>query len=79
MREEVLHTIFLELHKVYYALYKYRCLDILEVCGVGPSSLRLLCRYWEMLHMVGQAGGYYGEPFRGERGVNQGGALLPTI
>ena len=29
--------------------------------------------------MVVQAGGYYREPFHGERGVTQGDALSPTI
>ena len=29
--------------------------------------------------MVAHAGGYYGSPFRGERGVTQGDPMLPTI
>ena len=29
--------------------------------------------------MVARAGGYYSAPFRGERGVNQGDQLSPTI
>ena len=29
--------------------------------------------------MVAWAGGYYGEPFRGKRGVTQGEPLLPII
>ena len=29
--------------------------------------------------MVARTGGYYGAPFRGERGVTQGDPLLPTI
>ena len=49
MREEFLHTIFLELHKAYNALDRFRCLDILEGYGVGTRSLRLLHRYWELL------------------------------
>ena len=35
-REEVLFLIFLDLHKAYYALYRSRCLEILEGYGVGP-------------------------------------------
>ena len=35
-REEVLYLIFLDLHKAYDALYKSRCLDILEGYGVVP-------------------------------------------
>ena len=36
LREEVLYVIFLDLHKAYDALDRSRCLDILEVYGVGP-------------------------------------------
>ena len=42
MREEVLYTIFLDLHKVYGALYRERCLEILEGCRVVSRALRLL-------------------------------------
>ena len=41
-REEVLHIIFLDLQKVYDALYRDRYLDILEGYGVGPRTLQLL-------------------------------------
>ena len=57
MREEVLHSIFPDLHKEYDALYRSRCLDILEGYGVGPMDLRLLRKYWERLQMVTQVGG----------------------
>ena len=56
MREEVLHTIFLDLHKAYNTLNRSRCLDILEGYEVGPRSLRRLCRYWGRLHMVARKG-----------------------
>ena len=35
-REEVLYVIFLDLHKAYYALDRFRCLEILEGYGVVP-------------------------------------------
>ena len=79
MREAVIHTIFLDLHKAYYALDRSRCLDILEGYGAGYRSLRLLHRYWERLKIVARAGGYYRESFHGERGVTQGEPLQPTI
>ena len=44
MREVVLHTIFLDLHKAYYALERFRLLDILEGYGVGPKALCILHR-----------------------------------
>ena len=69
LRDAVLHAVFLDLHKAYDSLDRFRCLDILEVYDVGPRALRLLRSYWEWIKMVAQVGGYYGEPFCGERGV----------
>ena len=45
MREEILYEIFLNIHKVYDALYPYMCLDILAGYGVGPRDLQLLRKY----------------------------------
>ena len=36
LREDVLYMIFLDLHRVYDALERYRCLKILDGYGVGP-------------------------------------------
>ena len=71
--------LFLDLHKVYYALDRYRCLDILEGYDVDPRACRLLRTYWWRSSMVARAGGYYGEDFKGARGVTQGNPLSPTI
>ena len=46
---------------------------------MGSMSLRLLQKYWERLKMVARAGGYYGSPSRGERGVTQGDPMSQTI
>ena len=56
-----------------------RCLEILEGYGVRPSARRLLKTYWRRLTLVVRAGGYYGEAFKGARGVTQGDPLSPTI
>ena len=79
MRGAVLHAIFLDLHKAYNVLDSSRCLGILEGYGVRLRSLCLLLQYWERLRILARAGGYYGAPFHGERGVTQGNPLLPTI
>ena len=71
MREEVLYVIFLELTKAYDALDRSRCLDILDGYGVGPSARSLLTPYWRRLTIVARAGGYYGEEFKGARGVHR--------
>ena len=57
-REEFLYVISLDLHKAYDALYRSRCLDILEGYGVGRWSRGLIQSYWRRLTMVAQAGGY---------------------
>ena len=79
LREEVLYMIFLDLNKTFDALDRSRCLEILEGYGVGPRSCRLLRTYWRRLSMVDRSGGYYGEAFKGARGVTQGDPLSPTI
>ena len=42
MRQEILYEVFLDLHKVYGALYCDRCLNILGAYGVGSWDIRLL-------------------------------------
>ena len=71
--------IFLDPTKAYDTLDRSTCLDILEGYDVGPSARRLLKTYWHRLTMVARAGGYYGEVFKGARGVTQGDPLSPTI
>ena len=71
--------IFLDLHKLYDALYRSRCLEILEGYGVGPRSRRILQTYWRQLTIVERAGGYYGTAFQGACGVTQRDPISPTI
>ena len=58
LSEDFLYVIFLDMHKAYDALDRFRCLDILEVYGVGPRSRILLQTYWRRLTVVARAGGY---------------------
>ena len=76
---EFLYVIFLELHKMYDAFDRYRCLDILEGYGVVPQACWLLRTYWSRLKMVARAGSYYRAAFAGARGVTQGDPLSPTM
>ena len=69
----------MELHKEYEALDRERCLEILEVYGVGPQDRCILQVYWYRLRLVARTGGYYGMSFQGFRGVMQGDPLYPTI
>ena len=66
MKEEVLYVIFLDLTKAYDALDRSRCLEILEVYGVGPNARSLLKTYWRRLTMVARAEGYYGTASKGK-------------
>ena len=59
MMGAVLHSILLNLLKVYDALYRGRCLDILEGYRVGPRTLRILPTYWVQFQMEENAGGHY--------------------
>ena len=65
MRDEVLYMIFLDLTKAYDALDRYRCLEILEGYGVGPSARRLLNTYCLRLTMLARAGKNYGNFSKG--------------
>ena len=79
LRDAFLHAISLDLHNSYNALYRFRCLGIVEGCGMEPRALCLLRSYWVRLNMVAWVGGYYGATFLRDRGVTQGDPLLPTI
>ena len=57
MREEVLHTILLELKKAYATLDWDKCLYILIGYVMGPRMLRLLWMYRSRLQMVAKYGG----------------------
>ena len=57
LREEVLHDVYLDMHKSYDALEHGRCLDILVAYGVGPLALRHPWSYWYRLEIVPREGG----------------------
>ena len=58
-RREVMYVIFLDLHKVYDALDRLGCLEVIEVYGVGTRSCRCLRTYWGQTRMVARAVDYY--------------------
>ena len=47
--------------------------------GVGPCSLRIIRCHWDRITMVVQAGGYFGNPFKGYHRVTQGGLISHII
>ena len=72
LREEVLYVIFLDLYKMYYALDRDRCLEILEGYGMGPQACRLLRKNWSQLRMVTKAGDTTDRLFKGSGGWLRG-------
>ena len=72
MMKEVLYEIFMDLHKAYDSMYRYRFRDLLEVYGSGPQALRMIWKYWELLTMVAWEGGYHIAPFKCYQVVTQG-------
>ena len=79
MREDVLHTIFMDLHKAYNDLDWDRQLGILEGYGVGPRTFRILRTYWAQLQMVEKSRGYFGTPLQKFCGVTQGDLFPPQF
>ena len=78
-REAVLYKVCLELQKLYNTLDQGRCLDILTEYRLVPMKLHLLGTYWGWFTMVVRIGWNYDPPFKGYRGVIQGGHLYPKL
>ena len=72
------YEIFIDLKKAYDAVDRSRLLAALKGYGVGPNCLRLLQSFWNRQVIVARQGGFYGEPFKAERGVTQGDPFSPT-
>ena len=54
-------------------------MEFLRGYGIGANLQQLLERYWVGQTVVPWAVGYYGRPFKTERGVTQGCPMYPTI
>ena len=64
---------------MYNALYRVRCLEILEGYGMVPRARHILQECRENIRMLDRVGGYYGVVFKSLRGVTQVESLSPTI
>ena len=67
------------MRKAYDDFKHERCLEILVAYGVGLQIMHLLRAYWERPMMLDQSGRYYGDPFKGNRGVLKGEPMYPAI
>ena len=61
------YSIYLDLHRVYDALDRDRCLDILVWYGVGPMTLRILQTYWIQIQIEAKLGGRNMPDFQSHR------------
>ena len=73
------YGVFIDLRKAFNAMDQERCLEILEMHGVGPNMLRLIRNLWDKAINVCWAKGNYGRPFQAGRGVTQGGPLSAKL
>jgi hypothetical protein len=79
IRGEPLYQIFLDLSKAYDTMDRDCTIRILRAYGVGDRVLQILTNFWDSLTVVARQQGYYGQPFKAERGTTQGDIVSPTI
>ena len=71
--------IFLDLKKAYDTLGRGQAIRVLQGYGVGANLLRLIQASWAGDTMIPRQAGYYGRPFKDNRGVRQRDILSPLI
>lgn len=71
--------VFLDLSKAYDALDRRRIITVLQAYGAGPHVCSILSNFWNQQLVVPRQNGFYGNPFRAERGVTQGDIISPML
>ena len=74
-----MYSIFVDPQKVYGAMDRERCINIVVEAGVGSNAAWLIINFWEGGNLYCRAARYYGRAFKAKRGVTQGGPLSPII
>ena len=64
-----LFGVFLDLRKVYDAMDRGRCLDILRGAGVGTKTIRIIKAFWDKAELACRVSSYCGQVFKAWRGV----------
>ena len=77
--QKPLYMIFLDLKKAYDTLDRTQAERILRGYGVGPKIMNFIKRIWKGDTMYPKRAGYYGKPFRAQRGVRQGDIISPMV
>jgi hypothetical protein len=73
------YGVFLDLHKVFDAMDRERCIMILEGYRAGPWLVQLVHSYWRDVIMVCWASSNYSTAFKAGRGVTQGSLLSAKL
>ena len=60
---EMLFHVFLDMQKVHDSLDRGQCMDILQRCGIGHNTGRLIFHHWESLVFVPKAKSFLGTLF----------------
>jgi hypothetical protein len=71
--------VFLDLKKAYDTLDRNRTLAILKGYGIGEKVQKIIQQIWHMDTMYPKQAGFFGKPFRANRGVRQGDIISPMI
>mmetsp|Transcript_21821 Transcript_21821/g.47506 ORF Transcript_21821/g.47506 Transcript_21821/m.47506 type:complete len:265 (+) Transcript_21821:1172-1966(+) len=79
IKQHSLFMIFIDLKKACDAMDRGQCKEILVGYGIGPNMIRLIMYFWDNAVLVCRASGRYGQVFRANRGVTQGGPLSPKL
>ena len=69
---EPLFQIFLDARKAYESLDMGWCMEIMQGCGMGQSTERLIDHHWDNLIFDPKAKSFLGIPFGTEREVTEG-------
>ena len=64
--------VFLDVRKAYDSLDRGWCMEIMQGCGMGQSTERLIDHHWDNLIFDPKAKSFLGIPFGTEREVTEG-------
>jgi Reverse transcriptase (RNA-dependent DNA polymerase) len=76
---KTMFQVFLDLSKAYDTVDRRKLIHVLKAYGLGTNTTMILENFWNQLWVIPKQGGFYGRPFKSDRGVTQGDPLSPTL